>query len=746
MKITIVFLLLSISIIGQSNKWINTGGPFKGSAISIAIDSNDLLYALTQFGIYRSSDYGSSWNEIHDEFWKSHLPKFILGNYIPGEIKITYNGNIFVVTGDSLLYRSTDKGSSWISLENSIGNKKVRNLTLSPDGNAYIQVDSIKILYSTDYGNTWSNFNYNLNVSTINSLFVGPSNMMIMRTDTVVYRSTDGGNNWDNINDKIPYAYFPPESFAFDSNDYIYASYKGYFGATSNIPLIFRTTDKGNNWSTIYFAAGDQPFEIYFLSDINVNSIGDVFIDNFYSIMRSTDHGDTWKNLLWNISGIGNVNNYKALPFNMVFDSENNAYFETHIGYGITKLNDKDSVFNYIAPSFSDIKLNSLKIDRNSNLFACTDSGLYRSTNTGNDWQNVLHHFPFPSQSMSITSNGFIFADESYAGTWFSADQGNSWDSLGNYGNIFSSNVDSSIFSWYNEGYLSTSIDYGNKWSLVDSGSSIKFNPDHIALNTDGDFFASKSFWLLHSTDYGKTWKDTVFFYDPLHTDINEIAFDTKGYVYIASDIGIFKSTDDGNNWVNINYDLPLSISYMAANANGQIEVIQYCAPIVKSLLILRNDKVYIGYENGVYYLDEINKTWISYNDNFNPSICSLAIDPDGYLYAATSNGTVFKTPQSVTGINDITKTQPKEYSLEQNYPNPFNPTTTISYSLPKASNVKLTIYNLLGQEVTTLVNSFNQAGKHSIQFNAAKLASGVYICSIKADNFSAAKKLILLK
>ncbi len=88
----------------------------------------------------------------------------------------------------------------------------------------------------------------------------------------------------------------------------------------------------------------------------------------------------------------------------------------------------------------------------------------------------------------------------------------------------------------------------------------------------------------------------------------------------------------------------------------------------------------------------------------------------------------------------------PGKYNLEQNYPNPFNPTTTISYSLPKSSNVKLTIYNLLGQEVTTLANSFNEAGKHSIQFNAANLASGVYIYSIKADNFSAAKKLMLLK
>jgi subtilisin-like proprotein convertase family protein len=101
----------------------------------------------------------------------------------------------------------------------------------------------------------------------------------------------------------------------------------------------------------------------------------------------------------------------------------------------------------------------------------------------------------------------------------------------------------------------------------------------------------------------------------------------------------------------------------------------------------------------------------------------------------------------NVTGVEDNdSKTIPAIFSLEQNYPNPFNPSTTISYSLPKASNVKLTIYNLLGQEVTTLVNSFNQAGKHLINFNALNLASGVYIYSIKADGFVSSKKLILLK
>jgi hypothetical protein len=87
-----------------------------------------------------------------------------------------------------------------------------------------------------------------------------------------------------------------------------------------------------------------------------------------------------------------------------------------------------------------------------------------------------------------------------------------------------------------------------------------------------------------------------------------------------------------------------------------------------------------------------------------------------------------------------------KEYSLSQNYPNPFNPTTEINYSLAKSGNITLKIYNLLGSEVATLVNGFNEAGKHSVKFNANDITSGIYFYTIKADGFTSTRKMILMK
>lgn len=86
------------------------------------------------------------------------------------------------------------------------------------------------------------------------------------------------------------------------------------------------------------------------------------------------------------------------------------------------------------------------------------------------------------------------------------------------------------------------------------------------------------------------------------------------------------------------------------------------------------------------------------------------------------------------------------EFSLVQNYPNPFNPTTDISYGIKSESHVKLTIYNMLGEEVVTLVDEQQQAGKYSIKFDAKNLSSGTYFYRISAGNFIDSKKMLLLK
>jgi hypothetical protein len=97
------------------------------------------------------------------------------------------------------------------------------------------------------------------------------------------------------------------------------------------------------------------------------------------------------------------------------------------------------------------------------------------------------------------------------------------------------------------------------------------------------------------------------------------------------------------------------------------------------------------------------------------------------------------------TPIEGVTSV-PQKFQLQQNYPNPFNPTTIISFTIPKAGNVSLKVYNMLGQEVATLVDGYKAAQTYNVNFDASNLSSGVYFYSIKFDNKVLSKKMILMK
>ena len=88
----------------------------------------------------------------------------------------------------------------------------------------------------------------------------------------------------------------------------------------------------------------------------------------------------------------------------------------------------------------------------------------------------------------------------------------------------------------------------------------------------------------------------------------------------------------------------------------------------------------------------------------------------------------------------------PVEFVLAQNYPNPFNPTSTIGYTIPGEEHVSLRVYNVLGQEVATLIEEKQGRGTHSVQFNAGQLSSGVYFYRLVAGHFSDQRKMIILK
>lgn len=121
--------------------------------------------------------------------------------------------------------------------------------------------------------------------------------------------------------------------------------------------------------------------------------------------------------------------------------------------------------------------------------------------------------------------------------------------------------------------------------------------------------------------------------------------------------------------------------------------------------------------------------------------LCAGSIEGSGQILGS---GTFCGNP---TGIeSDDYNNLPTEFALGQNYPNPFNPTTKISWQLPVGSHQTLKVYDILGNEVVTLVNEYREAGRYEVEFNASGMASGIFMYKLQAGSFIETKKMTIIK
>ena len=163
---------------------------------------------------------------------------------------------------------------------------------------------------------------------------------------------------------------------------------------------------------------------------------------------------------------------------------------------------------------------------------------------------------------------------------------------------------------------------------------------------------------------------------------------------------------------------------------------------------IYRKDDVY----GNIWYViaTTTNTTYVDWQRTYTPNGYSTttyrirAKDTQG-LYSLYSEEVSTKTVPTGKRLSEFAVDEKFEYEF-QNYPNPFNPGTIIDYSVKEAGLVKIKIYDVLGSEVGTLVNEAKEAGYHSVEFNASNLPSGVYIYTLQVNEFSASKKMLLLK
>jgi hypothetical protein len=141
--------------------------------------------------------------------------------------------------------------------------------------------------------------------------------------------------------------------------------------------------------------------------------------------------------------------------------------------------------------------------------------------------------------------------------------------------------------------------------------------------------------------------------------------------------------------------------------------------------------------------------------------LISNGVDPDNLIQIDTATGIgtlvgslgvskvygIAFSPDTIkTGVRELASALPNRFVLHQNYPNPFNPNTTIKFELPQSSAVRLSVYDMLGREVSVLANERRDAGVHEVRFDGSNLASGVYFYRLQAGDFVQAKGLVITK
>ncbi len=296
----------------------------------------------------------------------------------------------------------------------------------------------------------------------------------------------------------------------------------------------------------------------------------------------------------------------------------------------------------------------------------------------------------------------------------------------------------------------------GNRiYTYNKNGQYITLNHTNVSPNNTKDttyYFSYVNTNGKYVKSIGTGLRDTVFNAGQAQVYLHKFHVDSINTVTISS-MGVSATTAQGIRFKA----LPADTAYGKWIVNVQADSLLATGPFTFSVTPLDYYYNVTNIPSNIIVNITSNQT-SGFNVGSNPHVVNGMSTFNGTLSAATDNLViyVFNSDNShilgtsasykiFTGVEQEPSV-PKVYSLDQNYPNPFNPSTTIKYELPKAGLVTLKVYDILGREVASLVNEKQAAGKYSVEFNADRLASGVYIYRIHAGDFVSVKKLMLLK
>jgi hypothetical protein len=364
-------------------------------------------------------------------------------------------------------------------------------------------------------------------------------------------------------------------------------------------------------------------------------------------------------------------------------------------------------------------------------VFAATLNGVYSTTDIGNPWLNIglQNRLVFDV----ITSGQFILAatEGTGPGVFRTSDNGTTWLNAVGIENqsvrAFAKNS-SYIFACTWGGGIFRSNDDGATWTNV--GLS---NEGFRSIYAAGEKIFAGSYKIYSTTDNGANWQEKQLPWP---------SGDTWGFYYndnvlYACDMGLYTSTDYGDTW-QLKHGITFDSLGNVTDSKMFRDILSYQNVLIASVAF---NSIMISYDGG--------NNWSSFNEGLMTdwTFAGLAIKEPSIFALRDFFGNAYIRPLSnITNVVNENISSPNTFLLHQNYPNPFNPSTKISWQSPVSGWQTIKVYDLLGNEIATLVDEYKTAGSYQVGFNLQNISSGIYFYKLTSGKFTETKKMILLR
>ena len=644
------------------------------------------------------------------------------------------NGKIFAASSGGI-YISTDNGVKWQKTSFSA------NLSvLHYKDSCFIAAGYDGIFVSTNEGLTWMQ---TANSSYYFSEIITVNGNLFAANSYQIRKSTNNGFNWTTV-----YTNWGPITSITNNDNYIFAGL-GY--GEYSLGQVIYSTNEGVNWSS----TGLDSIAITSMNSIN----GIVFAGTTSNgIFTSTNNGISWVNSCFQgyyISRIIKCQNDIYVICRLVNSLGYELFKSTNYGNNWTKIN---------LPSASQT-LSILQV--NNFLLSCTEyNGIYISSDNGSNW---IHYLPSSVNIIAFRKfNSRLFAGAVNDGIYCSDDGGANWIQTSINPRLtvrcFTSNG-SKLFAGVNDDYSDTggvyiSYDSGINWIM----SSLNRLSVYCLINTNSGLYAGGAYYGIYkSTNNGINW----FRLSGLHGSVPYCFYQSGLKLFMGGfrdnhffTTGLYYSTNEGASWdsvmnlISIN-EISGNTNYLFAACNGGPGILRSSnngmnwtgsLSLDASAVTVYDNYIFAGANsNGVYMSSNNGETWTAKNEGLTSNAVSEFMIADGYIYAGLP-GINRRLLSDITSAKQICVEIPEVFSLGQNYPNPFNANTIIRFQIKDSRFVNLRVFDLMGREVTTLVNERLEAGTYEVRFDAGELPSGVYFYRMETEKYTDTKKLILLK